>query len=136
MRYWFYSDGNILGPYGTDELIGLPAFGNGSLVCPEDSTGDNPDDWKPADAVPEIANVLSVGAGQVVSSENAYISNAYGLETGFSTRSAKEYFEAKSEDLYPGDNLLDTIDTILGAYDKGQIKENKVPNIDYNLADK
>jgi hypothetical protein len=136
MRYWFYSDGNILGPYGTDELMGLPAFGNGSLVCPEDSTGDNPDDWKAADSVPEIANVLSVGAGQVVSSENAYISNAYGLETGFSTRSAKEYFEAKSDDLSPGDNLLDTIDTILGAYDKGQIKENEVSNIDYNLSDK
>ncbi len=136
MRYWFYSDGNILGPYGTDELMGLPAFGNGSLVCPEDSTGDNPDDWKAADSVPEIANILSVGAGQVVSSENAYISNAYGLETGFSTRSAKEYFEAKSDDLSPGNNLLDTIDTILGAYDKGQIKENEVSNIDYNLSDK
>ena len=136
MRYWFYSDGNILGPYGTDELMGLPAFGNGSLVCPEDSTGDNPDDWKPADAVPEIADVLSVGAGQILSSENAYISNAYGLETGFSPRSAKEYFEAKSEDLSPGDNLLDTIDTILGAYDKGQTKENELPSIDYNLADK
>ncbi|MBU2530251.1 MAG: hypothetical protein KKD35_04340 [Elusimicrobia bacterium] len=136
MRYWFYSDGNILGPYSSDELMGLPAFGNGSLVCSEDSTGDNPDDWKAADSVPEIANVLSVGAGQFLSSENSYISNAYSLETGFSTRAAQNYFDAKSEDLSPGNNLLDTIDTILGAYDKGRIKENEIPDIDYNLADK
>ncbi|MCG2725001.1 MAG: hypothetical protein L6420_01880 [Elusimicrobia bacterium] len=136
MRYWFYSDGNILGPYGADELMGLPAFSNGSLVCPEDSTGDNPDDWKPAEAVPEIAGILSVGVGQVISSENAYISNAYNLETGFSTRAAQEYFDAKNENWAAGGNLLDTIDTILGAYAQGGKKENEIPGIDYSLADK
>ena len=136
MKYWFYSDGNILGPYGVDELMGLPAFGNGSLVCSEDSTGDNTDDWKPAEAVPEIANILSVGAGQILSSENAYISKEYGFETGFSNRAAQEYFDAKSEDLAPEENLFDSIDTILGVYDKSETKENKIPAIDYNLADK
>ena len=134
MKYWFYSEGNILGPYEPAELLALPAFAEESLVCPESATGDNPGDWRPAAQVPEIASAMSVGAGRTIGA--GVMSGAYEYETGFSA--SMRYFEEKEPGRGVGyGDLLDTIDNILGAYKEGQeapVKE--VPETDYDLAEK
>src|SRR3989339_751950 len=114
MKYWFYSEGNILGPYSPAELLSLPAFGQGTLVCPETCTGDNPGDWKAAEQVGEIAEALSVGVGGIVSSQSGGLGATYELETGFSSN--RSYYEAKNDQPYGYENLLNTIDNILGTY--------------------
>lgn len=134
MKYWFYSEGNILGPYEPAELLALPAFAEESLVCPETATGDNPNDWRPAAQMAEIASVMSVGVGRTVTA--GVLGGAYEYNTGFSA--SMRYFEDKE----PGagvsyGDLLDTIDNILGAYKEGQEAPAKqVPETDYDLAEK
>jgi hypothetical protein len=134
MKYWFYSEGNILGPYEPAEMLALPAFAEESLVCPETATGDNPGDWRPASTVPEIASALSVGVGRTVSA--GVVTGAYEYETGFS--SSVRYFEDKEPS--PGASygeLLDTIDNILGAYKEAPEAAPRQPlETDYDLADK
>ena len=88
MKYWFYSEGNILGPYEPAEMLVLPAFAEESLVCPETCTGDNAGDWRPASQVGEIASALSVGAGRAITA--GVMGGAYEYETGFS--SSVSYF--------------------------------------------
>ena len=58
MRYWLYSDGNILGPYEPADLLSAPDFTEESLVCDEDSINSGHDDWKPATQVPELSGYL------------------------------------------------------------------------------
>ncbi|MCM2267917.1 MAG: hypothetical protein NDI60_09125 [Elusimicrobiales bacterium] len=134
MKYWFYSEGNILGPYEPAEMLALPAFAEESLVCVETATGDNPGDWRPAAQVAEIAAVLSVGVGSSMSSGG--VARPYEYEAGFNA--SARYFEEKEPG--PGTSygdLLDTIDNILGAYKEG--KENPAkdaPETDYDLAEK
>ncbi|HOW88872.1 MAG TPA: hypothetical protein PL037_01215 [Elusimicrobiales bacterium] len=123
MKYWFYSEGNILGPYAPAELLSLPAFGHGSLVCAEAAGGDNPGDWRPAEEVGEIAEALSVGVGAV----NAGAYSAAGASIAPSGPE-EAYYRAKNA---PGEGygeLLDTIDNILGAYKEAEIPaEEKLP---------
>lgn len=61
MRYWLYSEGDILGPYGGGELLRVHLFGPGSLVCPDGAGGDKAGDWRTAESVPELAGLLSAG---------------------------------------------------------------------------
>ncbi len=134
MRYWFYSEGNILGPYEPAEMLALPAFAEESLVCPETATGDNPGDWRPAAQVAEIATAMSVGTGRTVTA--GVMSGAYEFETGFNA--SARYFEEVKD---PGQNpsygdLLDTIDNILGAYKEGKENPAKPAETDYDLAEK
>ncbi len=134
MKYWFYSEGNILGPYDPAEMLVLPAFAEDSLVCPETATGDNAGDWRPAAQVSEIASALSVGAGRSVTA--GVMAGAYEYETGFS--SSVRYFEDKEPSSASSyGELLDTIDNVLGAYKDG---ENTPPvrpqETDYDLAEK
>jgi hypothetical protein len=136
MKYWFYSEGNILGPYAAAEMLALPAFAEESLVCPETATGDNPGDWRPASQVAEIAAALSVGTGRMVAA--GPLSASYEYETGFS--SSVSYFEnresspSSSSSSY-GD-LLDAIDGVLGAYKETPAASGKPAETDYDLAEK
>src|SRR3990167_7446944 len=133
MKYWFYSEGNILGPYEPAEMLALPAFADESLVCPETATGDNPGDWRPASQMGEIAAAMSFGAGRSITA--GVVAGAYEYETGFS--STVNYFENKEPS--PGasyGDLLDTIDNILGAYKEGPAAPGKAPETDYELAEK
>jgi len=133
MKYWFYSEGNILGPYEPAEMLALPAFADESLVCPETATGDNPGDWRPATQVGEIAAAMSFGAGRSITA--GVVAGAYEYETGFS--STVNYFENKEPS--PGasyGDLLDTIDNILGAYKESPAAPGRPPETDYDLAEK
>lgn len=133
MKYWFYSEGNILGPYEPAEMLALPAFADESLVCPETATGDNPGDWRPASQVGEIAAAMSFGAGRTITA--GVVAGAYEYETGFS--STVNYFENKEPS--PGasyGDLLDTIDNILGAYKESPAAPGRPPETDYDLAEK
>jgi hypothetical protein len=62
MKYWLYSDGNILGPYEPAELLAAPDFTEESLVCDEDSINASRDDWKPASQFPEFSKILEAAA--------------------------------------------------------------------------
>lgn len=134
MKYWFYSEGNILGPYDPAEMLALPAFTEESLVCPETCTGDSPGDWRPASQVGEIASALSFGAGRTITA--GVVAGAYEYETGFS--STVNYFENKTPS--PGASygeLLDSIDNILGAYKEDPSAAGRAaPETDYDLAEK
>ena len=136
MKYWFYSEGNILGPYAPAELLSLPAFGQGSLVCPETSTGDNPGDWKAAEAVAEIASALSVGVGGVISSQTGGVSGLYELETGLSSGVGASYYEARNDQPYGYENLLNTLDNILGTGNGAEVSPDVKPAPDYELMDR
>ena len=135
MKYWFYSEGNILGPYAPADLLSLPAFGQGSLVCPETSTGDDPGDWKAAEAVAEIASALSVGVGGVISSRAGGVSGLYELETGLSSTVGASY-EAKNDQPYGYENLLNTIDNIMGTYKEAEAPADANQGPDYELMDR
>lgn len=134
MKYWLYSEGNILGPYEPAELLALPAFAEESLVCPESATGDNPGDWRPASQVQEIAAAMSVGTGRVVTS--GAVSGLYEYETGFN--SSVNYHE----DREPGPgasygDLLDAIDNVLGQRQEAlSVPESQPAGADYDLAEK
>ena len=133
MKYWFYSEGNILGPYEPAEMLALPAFAEESLVCPETATGDNPGDWRPASQMAEIASALSFGSGRSITA--GVVAGAYEYETGLN--SSARYFENKEPS--PGASygeLLDTIDNILGAYKEGPASAASAPETDYELAEK
>jgi len=133
MKYWFYSEGNILGPYEPAEMLALPAFAEESLVCPETCTGDNPGDWRPATQIPEIASALSVGVGHSVGA--GVMAGAYEYETGFS--STVRYFEDKEPSAGSTyGELLDSIDNILGAYKDGGKAPSQPLETDYDLAEK
>ena len=133
MKYWFYSEGNILGPYEPAEMLALPAFAEESLVCPETCTGDNPGDWRPATQIPEIASALSVGVGHSVGA--GVMSGAFEYETGFS--STVRYFEDKEPSAGSTyGELLDSIDNILGAYKDGGKAPSQPLETDYDLAEK
>jgi len=134
MKYWFYSEGNILGPYAPVELLSLPAFSQGSLVCPETSTGDNPGDWKAAEQVAEIAEVMSVGVGGIISAQSGGVGGTYELETGFS--SGQSGYDAKNAPPYGYENLLNTIDNILGAYKESENPAAPKAAPDYELMDR
>lgn len=133
MKYWFYSEGNILGPYEPAEMLALPAFAEESLVCPETATGDNPGDWRPASQMGEIAAAMSFGAGRTITA--GVVAGAYEYETGFN--STVNYFDNKES--LPGasyGDLLDTIDNILGAYKESPAAPGRPPETDYDLAEK
>ena len=132
MKYWFYSEGNIVGPYEPAEMLALPAFADESLVCPESCTGDNPGDWRPASQVAEIAAAMSVGVGRMVGA--GPLTSSYEYETGFS--SAVSYFENKEPSPSAGyGELLDAIDSVLGAYKEPGAPAAK-PESDYDFAEK
>jgi len=135
MKYWFYSEGNILGPYAPSELLSLPAFSEGSLVCAETSTGDNPGDWKAAEGVAEIASAMSVGVGSVISSQAGGISGLYELETGLSSTGGASFYENKDDQLYGYENLLNDIDSILGS-DRTSAPAEAKPAPDYEMIDR
>lgn len=134
MKYWFYSEGNILGPYEPAEMLALPAFAEDSLVCPETCTGDNAGDWRPATQIAEIASALSVGTGRMVAA--GPLTGSYEYETGFS--SSVRYFDDKEPSAGASyGELLDTIDNILGAYKDAPGTAARQPvETDYDLADK
>ncbi|OGS13859.1 MAG: hypothetical protein A2285_10450 [Elusimicrobia bacterium RIFOXYA12_FULL_57_11] len=128
MKYWFYSEGNILGPYDPAEMLAMPAFSDESLVCAETATGDNADDWKSASQVAEIASMM--GAGRAVTASVA--AGAYRLESALNVSG----FEDK--DIQAGasySDLLDTIDNILGTRKEDQDPARAQP-ADYELAEK
>ena len=136
MKYWFYSEGNILGPHAPGELLTLPAFAQDSLVCLETSAGDNPGDWKPASQVAEIEEALSVGTGKLISSDYGGVGDLYALETGFSQALTPAY-ESASEQGYSYENLLNTIDGILKTGDGGSAgAPERKSSFNYDLMDK
>ena len=135
MKYWLYSEGNILGPYAPVELLSLPAFSQGSLVCQETSAGDNPADWKAAEGVAEIASALSVCVGGVISSQAGGISGPY-EEAGSSFTVGASYYEAKNDQQYGYENILNTIENILGADKEPEAPADAGPAADYELMDR
>jgi len=68
MRYWLYSDGNILGPYTPAELSEVPDFSEESLVC-EAKQGEVSDNWKPASQIKELAKYLYPEASEAAEPE-------------------------------------------------------------------
>lgn len=68
MRYWLYSDGNILGPYTPAELSEVPDFSEESLVC-EAKEGEVSDNWKPASQIKELAKYLYPEASEAAEPE-------------------------------------------------------------------
>ena len=124
MKYWFYSEGNILGPYNPAEILALPAFAEESLVCPETSTGDAPGDWRPAVQVREIAAALSVGAGRTIKA--GAVTGAYEYATGFNSL-AGGFDNKELQSVAPYGELLDTIENILGAYKEGPFSNIAAP---------
>lgn len=119
MRYWLYSEGNILGPYSPAELLSVPAFAQTSLVCPETATGNDPGDWRSADQVAEIGDSLSVGVGGIVPSGAGSLAGTYELETGFSS-AVPSHYDAGTDQPHGYESLLNTIDNILGAYKEAE----------------
>ncbi|MDT8287131.1 MAG: hypothetical protein RQ748_08495, partial [Elusimicrobiales bacterium] len=113
MRYWLYSEGNIIGPYTPADLLGLPAFGQGSLVCAEHSNGEAADDWKPAEQVAEISAAMSVGVGGVI--DGGGIAGFYSMESGYPS-GAGQYYDYKFQDGSSYSSALEAIDSVLGAY--------------------
>ncbi|HBE88870.1 MAG TPA: hypothetical protein DDW67_06980, partial [Elusimicrobia bacterium] len=113
MRYWLYSEGNIIGPYTPADLLGLPAFGQGSLVCPEHATGEAAEDWKPAEQVAEISAAMSVGVGGVV--DGGGIAGFYSMESGYPS-GAGQYYDYKFQDGTSYSSALEAIESVLGAY--------------------
>ncbi|MEI7529816.1 MAG: hypothetical protein WCK76_12835 [Elusimicrobiota bacterium] len=130
MKYWLYSEGNILGPYDPAEMLGLPAFTEESLVCAETATGDNADDWKSAAQMPEIASLL--GSGRAMTASVA--AGAYRLESVMST-SATNFDEKEYQTGASYSDLLDTIDNILGT-SKEEADPTRPQPVDYELAEK
>ena len=136
MKYWFYSEGNILGPYAPAELLCMPAFSQGSLVCPETSTGDSPGDWQAAERVAEISEALSVGVGGVISARSGGLGGIYELETGFSSDSSASFYGARNDQPCGYENLLNTIDNILGAGKESEIPVETITAPDYETLDR
>ncbi len=130
MKYWLYSEGNILGPYDPAEMLGLTAFTEESLVCAETATGDNADDWKSAAQMPEIASLL--GSGRAMTASVA--AGAYRLESVMST-SATNFDEKEYQTGASYSDLLDTIDNILGT-SKEEADPTRPQPVDYELAEK
>lgn len=116
MRYWLYSEGNIIGPYSPEELQGLPAFGQGSLVCPENAAGEAADDWKPAEQVAEILAAMSVGVGG--GADMGGPAGFYSIESGHSS-GAYQYCDDKFQDLTSYSSALEAIESVLGACREG-----------------
>ena len=69
MKYWLYSDGNILGPYEPAELLAAPDFTEESLICDEDSINASRDDWKPASQFPEFSKIIEAAAAGAASAD-------------------------------------------------------------------
>ncbi|MBI5623826.1 MAG: hypothetical protein HY924_08615 [Elusimicrobia bacterium] len=55
MRYWVCADNKIAGPYEPAELVRLPGYSEGLLVCAEERRGDRIRDWLPAGMVAELS---------------------------------------------------------------------------------
>jgi len=130
MKYWLYSEGNILGPYDPAEMLALPAFSDESLVCLETATGDSADDWKAASRVAEISCML--GSGRAVTASVA--AGAYRLENVMSA-SAPGLEENEYQAGASYSDLLDTIDNILGTR-KLEPDTTRPEPADYELAEK
>jgi len=130
MRYWLYSQGNILGPYSVEELAAQPSFTPMSLVCPEGADGTSPSDWKTAYEIKEISELVKVG----VLSDSSAIDNDENIfkKSDFVNEMNKDVFEPSYS------NLLDTIDNILNNYkEKKEEQENiKVKNEEFDIIDK
>jgi len=135
MKYWFYSEGNILGPYAPSELLYMPAFSQGSLVCPETSTGDSPGDWQAAERVAEISEALSVGVGGLISARSGGLGGMYELETGFSSDPSASFYGAQNDPPYGYENLLNTIDNILGVCKESEFPAETKAAPDYGMLD-
>lgn len=118
MRYWLYSEGNIIGPYSVEELAALPSFSPTSLVCPESSTGTNPQDWRNAYEIKEIADLVKVGI--LTEKYTEYEEND--LNTNDLTFDS--ITERDTDASYS--NLLNTIDNILNNYKSEKDKEKKI----------
>ncbi|MBI5245101.1 MAG: AMIN domain-containing protein [Elusimicrobia bacterium] len=54
MKYWLYKSPDVLGPYEARELHAVPGFSRISLVCPEESAGDDPRNWVRASAISRL----------------------------------------------------------------------------------
>jgi len=127
MRYWLYSEGNILGPYTVEELASQPTFSPMSLVCPEISNGTNPSDWKTATEIKEISELVKVG---VIADSSYFDSDNYiSKQNDFISDVNQEVLEPSYSD------LLDTIDNILKNY-KDKKEEVKFQNQEFDAIDK
>src|SRR3989338_8356666 len=47
-KYWYFSDGKVLGPLETKALKEIAEFTSSLLVCPENKEGIDAEDWRPA----------------------------------------------------------------------------------------
>ena len=94
MKYWLYSDGNILGPYEPAELLAAPDFTEESLICDEDSINASRDDWKPAAQFPEFAKLMND-----ISSQGSSNNESAAAETDAAPSESNSY--AEDNDLTP-----------------------------------
>ncbi len=130
MKYWFYSEGNILGPYEPADMLALPTFAEESLVCAETATGDSPGDWRPAMQVEEIGAIIRAGSGRSITA--GVSSGGYGYGGGADSQA--NYFDDKTGGANYGE-LLDTLDDILGSSREGEPGAAAGPKeADYDLA--
>ncbi len=58
MRYWFFQNNQVAGPFSKEELAHTAGFSAESLVCPEGRKGTQMGDWQRAGVVAELAESL------------------------------------------------------------------------------
>lgn len=63
MRYWLLRERKPEGPFGAQEVVGLPGFDPGWLVCPEDLPTAERSNWRPARKVPEVLERMLAAGG-------------------------------------------------------------------------
>ncbi|HAH32482.1 MAG TPA: hypothetical protein DCL44_09250 [Elusimicrobia bacterium] len=136
MKYWFYSEGNILGPYAPGELLTTPGFAQDSLVCLETCAGDNPGDWKAAYQVDEISAALSVGAGKMTSSGYGSGGDSYAFDSG-ALPAVQPAYENYPDQGSSYESLLNTIEGILKTGNAApNSASEREKSLDYDFMDK
>lgn len=75
MRYWYFSEGKVAGPLDAAAMKGTQGFSMTMLVCPEDRSGTNADDWKPASEFPDFTVKAATAAAAPMVNAAAAMAN-------------------------------------------------------------
>ena len=67
MKYWFFDGNDVVGPFAPTELAAHKAFGETSLICPENFSDDG-DHWQPATLFAEIQELLRRRETEIITS--------------------------------------------------------------------
>lgn len=69
MRYWLLRGRKPEGPFPPEQVVGLPEFDPGWLVCPEDLPTAERSNWRQARKVPELLERMLAAGGAPKASE-------------------------------------------------------------------